>query len=249
MTIKYTGAKILIDSPFAKMMQGRSLDPLLGMPPMATDADFVNRPEYSAAAELLGLTSSSQEYVAATIRYLDFIARNSSLADDIDWPSSSYSLWNSNPLADFNAGFVPLYTPSNDFKISIASNGTVPNKQKLQWDFTLSGTSPSFTLSGSDGYSESKTIVSSGFFKLSDTGYNLNFSHTIPGSIPMSASFKYVQSYSSSVLGVAEAIRKARDLCSMLSKDNAKYQQYLFDQAPAEDTIAAFLLCVDKFNG
>ena len=248
MTVKYSGSRQIVDSPFAKLLNGRSLDPLLGLPPIATDVSIEPRPEYAIAADVLGL-NASQEYTAVRIRHIDFIIRNSSLADDIDWPSSSYGLWDSTPLVDFGAGFIPLYTPSNDFKLSISSNGTPINKQKLEWNFTLSGTSPSFTLSGSDGYSESKVISQIGSFKLSDTGYNLNFSHTIPGSISMSAAFKYTQSYAGSTLDIANSIRKAKDLCSIISKDNPEYQQFLFDSCPVEDTVAAFILCLDKFNG
>jgi hypothetical protein len=249
MTVKYTGSKQIVDSPFAKMLYGVSLEPLLGLPPIATDADIAPLPEYEQAAIILGIDKTAQQYTAFLIRHLDFVIRNSSLKDDIDWPSSSYSMWDSSPLITFDTGLIPLYAASSTFTLKVMPNQTPPNLTKLTTKFTITGSSPLFTLTGSDGYTESKLVIVEDYFTLSDTGMDLWMKHTIPGSISTSISFDYVKPYKFDMLRTANSIKAAKELLSVLSKDKPEYQKFIYEQASAEDTIAAFILCLDKFNG
>jgi len=249
MPVKYTKSSTLIDSPFAKMLQGQPLAPLLGLPPVATDMQVASRPEYITAAEMLGLFAPDQSYVASLIRQLDFIVRNSRFKQDATWSSSSYSLWESHPLIDFNTGVRLLASSSPDFKFSLAATGNEPNTKKLGITFTINGTSPSFTLEASDGYLESKTVIASDYFTLSDTGYKILFTHSIPGSLPFTSSFEYTAPYSLDIFGLANAIRSKRDFCSIISNGLVEYQNALLEPGPAEDTIAAFILCLDRLDG
>lgn len=241
----------LVDAPFAKMAVFMiNKLPTLGFPPEPISSKTKSSNLHRQAAELLDLIQGDSEYVAAKIRHLDFIARNSRLADRFTWRSTLKDTWNEVRIFDKPSGF--FYTSSTP-KVTFSGlrySNNIDNK--LQWNYSISATSNStvstFTIRDSnDQVSQINiNINSNATIVLSDAGYNLLIQNNLNANEGMTGTITIRQPYKMDLIALKDLITQNTDFLTQLTVNDPDLLKYLQPDSSVEDAVAAFLLAVSS---
>lgn len=241
-----TDPTLLVDSPFAKLQPYiTAKQGALGIPLTSNGLNTTNQDYLRQAANILELTGNA-EFVAARIRHLDYILRNSRFAAAAKWRSTLASTWLVEPLVATPVGFTA--TSSNPL---VALSGIIAQTQtdyaRLVWTYDLTGTTNDFTLSNASGYNASFTVIqgNTGSVPLEDSGYLLQVLNGMPGGSNMTGTIKIVLPYSGNCVPIRDAILANGDFIQQLTYNKPLYAAAMNKDTPVEDTIAAFLLALD----
>lgn len=250
MPISYTttssNAK-LIDSPFVKLAQYFKLNfDILGMPPIPISGNIPKSDLYDKAVKVLELDGNDSGFVASRLRHLDFAARQSTLANRIDWKSSTAAAWNQVPIYDDATGIkINLYSgnlqlnPVEKFKVT----GT-----RLNWLFLLRADGNQFSIIEDGNFNISFQLepLENIVVSLSNSGYSLGIRNFLTAGQTASADIKISWPYSGDLVSIKENIVRSTDLLSQLSVTYPDVIEYCQPYSAPEDTVAAFLLAIDS---
>lgn len=255
MNLQYTAtdsAADWVDAPFAKMrpfILGTSSS-LLGFPPIPTNGTLNASDLYRQAATLLELTSSDAEYVAARIRHLDFIARNSSLGDRMTWRSTLKDTWHESKIFDKPVGFFSTSSTPNVILSGAKTTNTVIGR--VVWNYSINATTDStnstFTVQDLDGNLVQATVARNAntSIALTNSGYILLIQNKLNANQSMTGTITVRWPYIADLIGLKNNIVQNTDLLLQLTVNDSELLKYLTPATAPEDVIAAFLLAIDS---
>ena len=218
---------------------------MLGAPPVPTNGDVPKSNLYSDAAKILELNSDDSDFVALRIRHLDFAARQSLIADQINWKSSTAEAWNLAPIFDRPTG-VEINTSSSLIKLT-ALKAFTSNSSILNWNFTLTAIGSQFTIQNAAGNTQSFTVASQQTLTvpLGNSGYNLFIQNFLTGNQTANATIAVRWPYVGDLIPVKDRIVGSTDLIMQLSVNYPDIFNYCQQYSAPEDVIAAFLIALD----
>ena len=250
MTISYKIADPnikLIDSPFVKLAQYIESKPsALGMPPMPISGDIPKSDLYAKAVKVLELDSDDSGFVANRLRHLDFAARQSVLANRIDWKSSTADAWNQAPIYDEDTGVkVDIYSGNVQIDPIEIFRSIGP---KLNWTFLLTANGNQFSITGDRGFNTSFELATLEIktIPLSNSGYSVVLRNFLTSGQTASARIKVTWPYVGDLVPIKDNIVRSTDLLSQLSVTYPDVIEYCQPYSNPEDVIAAFLIALDS---
>jgi hypothetical protein len=243
----FSNEKELIDSPFVKLAQYiDSRAEILGMPPIPLTSNISKSNLYSQAVKVLDLNNEDKAYVACKIRHLDFAARQSALANQITWKSSTADAWTQAPIFDQPTGSKVAnltgniqVTPLKQYNVSLPP---------LNWTFLISGNGSNFSITGSKNYVQSFSINNgqSTVVTLSNSGYSVFIRNFLTSGQTASCRVEIAWPYVGDLIPIKNKIIAATDLLTQLATTYPDITKYCQQYSAPEDTIAAFLIAVDS---
>jgi hypothetical protein len=237
-----------IDSPFAKMLPYfGSISDVLGIPPVPTDADVKASPLYEKAANIFQLDGQDSEFTANRIRHLDFAARNSVLADRINWKSSTADSWNQIHIYDQPYGVTFSFSNSGLQVTSIIKSSEALDT-KLNWAFSVYAVGDIVTIADGQDYQNTSTIESGSeqMIVLSDSGYSVFIKNSLNAQQTATGIISVKWPYSGDLVKVQSRILAATDFMTQLLDSRSDLSMYFNSYSLPEDTIAASLLALDS---